>query len=452
MLAIAILAAGKGTRMKSALPKVLHELAGISLVKRVLHSCRQLNPDRCFLIVGHQAKEIEQHLEGIPDIDFVLQEPQNGTGHAVQQLIPLLNNFEGDLLILNGDVPLLKAKTVQDLIDKHKTSKASATFLSAKQSKPKGYGRVFADRDGKVNKIIEERDCSTEELENTLTNAGIYCFNWLVLRDVLPELSPKNEQSELYLTDAISKVPMAVHLETKNTEEVNGINDKSQLAECECIIQKRLRNEWMSKGVTFINPETSSLSEDCNFGIDVIIEPQTHLRGKCYIGDNCKLGPNALIDNSKLGDNVKVIYSVLNQCEVDSYSEIGPFSHLRPEAKISNGCRVGNFVEVKNSAVGEGSKVNHLSYIGDSILGRNVNIGAGTITANFDGYKKSKTVIGDFSKTGANSVLVAPILIGKEVTIGAGSTLTKNVPDSSLAIERSKQLIKENWAKSEGST
>ena len=450
MLAVAVLAAGKGTRMKSALPKVLQPLAGATLVERVLASARTLEPQRRLLIVGHQAERVEKQLSPIGGLEFVLQQPQNGTGHAVQQLLPMLQGFEGELLVLNGDVPLLRAETIESLVTGHRESGADVTLLTARLSDPTGYGRVFADSEGKVSGIIEHRDCTEEQRRNNLTNAGIYCFNWQALEAVLPQLSSDNDQGELYLTDTVAMLPRSMHREVADPDEVNGINNRRQLAQCEAVLQQRLREHWMDEGVTFTDPESCTLSEDCRFGRDVVIEPQTHFRGRCVIGDNCRIGPGSLIEDASLGANVSVVHSVIREANVGDDVAIGPFAHLRPAADVGDGCRIGNFVEVKKSQIGAGSKVNHLSYIGDASLGANVNVGAGTITANYDGVRKHRTVIGDGSKTGANSVLVAPLSLGKEVTVAAGSTITKDVSDGALAIGRSRQMNKEGWSRSSG--
>tara|TARA_B100001939_G_scaffold273122_1_gene240960 strand:- start:1963 stop:3324 length:1362 start_codon:yes stop_codon:yes gene_type:complete len=446
MLAVAVLAAGKGTRMKSALPKVLQPLAGATLVERVLASAANLQPERRLLIVGHQAERVEEQLSAIGGLEFVLQQPQNGTGHAVQQLLPVMEGFEGELLVLNGDVPLLRAETIDSLVSRHRSSGADVTLLTARLENPTGYGRVFADSEGKVSGIVEHRDCSDEQRSNNLTNAGIYCFNWRALAEVLPKLSTDNDQGELYLTDTVAMLPLAMHVEVADPDEVNGINNRQQLAQCEAVLQQRLRDHWMAEGVTFIDPSSCTLSEDCRFGRDVVIEPQTHLRGTCRIGENCRLGPGSLLEDAELGNDVTVLHSVVREATVGNGVAIGPFAHLRPAADVGNGCRIGNFVEVKKSQLGAGTKVNHLSYIGDASLGENVNVGAGTITANYDGVRKHRTVIGDGSKTGANSVLVAPVTLGTKVTVGAGSTITKDVPDGALAISRARQLSKEGWA------
>ncbi len=445
MLAVAVLAAGKGTRMKSALPKVLQPLAGATLVERVLGSCHRLAPDRQLLVVGHQAERVERTLAGIEGLEFVLQQPQNGTGHAVQQLLGPLEGFEGELLVLNGDVPLLRPETLESLLSSHRTSGAAVSLLTARLADPTGYGRVFADAAGQVSGIVEHRDCNADQLANTLTNAGIYCFDWARLATVLPSLSSDNDQGELYLTDTVALLRPAMHLEVGDPDEVAGINDRQQLAHCEAVLQDRLRRHWMAEGVSFTDPASCTLSEHTRFGRDVLVEPQCHFRGVTSIGDGCRIGPGCLIENSQLGAGVEVIHSVLRDSHVDDDCAIGPFAQLRAGTHLAAGCRIGNFVEVKNSRLGEGCKANHLSYLGDADLGTEVNIGAGTITANFDGVRKHRTVIGGGSKTGANSVLVAPITLGAGVTVGAGSTLTKDVPAGALALGRARQLVKENW-------
>ena len=446
MLAVAVLAAGKGTRMKSALPKVLQPLAGATLVERVLASARNLEPERRVLIVGHQAERVEHQLSHVDGLEFVLQQPQNGTGHAVQQLMGPLKDFSGELLVLNGDVPLLRAETIDQLVNTHRSSGADVTLLTARLDDPTGYGRVFVDEEGSVSAIVEHRDCSEEQRNNNLTNAGIYCFNWERLAAVLPTLSTDNDQGELYLTDTVAMLERAMHVEVADADEVNGINNRRQLAQCEALLQQRLRDHWMDEGVTFVDPGSCTLSEGCRFGRDVVIEPQTHLRGVCRVGDNCRLGPGSLIQDAEIGDGVTVLHSVIQQACVGNQVAIGPYAHLRPDANIGNDCKIGNFVEVKKSTIAAGSKVNHLSYIGDADLGKHVNVGAGTITANYDGVNKHRTVIGDHSKTGANSVLVAPVSIGREVTIAAGSTITKDVGDGSLAIGRARQNVREGWS------
>ncbi|MEB3184903.1 MAG: bifunctional UDP-N-acetylglucosamine diphosphorylase/glucosamine-1-phosphate N-acetyltransferase GlmU [Cyanobacteriota bacterium] len=445
MLAIAILAAGKGTRMKSALPKVLQPLAGATLVERVLRSCEQLGPERRLLIVGHQAERVEQALAERAGLEFVLQQPQNGTGHAVQQLLQPLADFGGDLLVLNGDVPLLRPETLAQLLQCHRQSSAAVTLLTARLADPTGYGRVFVDQAGAVTAIVEHRDCSDAQRDNDLVNAGIYCFNWEKLAAVLPRLCSDNDQGELYLTDTVAMLSPAAHLEVADADEINGINDRLQQAQCEAVLQQRLREHWMREGVTFTDPASCTLSDGTRFGRDVVVQPQCHFRGHTVIGDGCRIGPGCLLENASLGSNVEVVQSVVREAAVAADCAIGPFAHLRPQAELAEGCRIGNFVEVKNSSLGPGCRVNHLSYIGDAELGADVNVGAGTITANYDGVNKHRTVVGAGSKTGANSVLVAPITLGEGVTVGAGSTLTHDVPSGALALGRARQLVRENW-------
>jgi bifunctional UDP-N-acetylglucosamine pyrophosphorylase/glucosamine-1-phosphate N-acetyltransferase len=446
MLAVAVLAAGKGTRMKSDLPKVLQPLAGATLVERVLGSCERLSPERRLLIVGHQAERVEQSLARHPELEFVLQQPQNGTGHAVQQLLAPLAGFQGDVLVLNGDVPLLRPETLERLLQQHRASSAAVTLLTARLADPTGYGRVFAGADGQVSAIVEHRDCSEAQRTNTLINAGIYCFNWPKLAAVLPQLTSDNDQGELYLTDTVAMLSPAMHLEVADADEINGINDRLQLAQCEAVLQQRLREHWMREGVTFIDPASCTLSDGTHFGRDVVVEPQCHFRGDTSIGTGCRIGPGCLIESSAVGENSEVLHSVLRQACVGEGCSVGPFAQLRPGARLAAGCHVGNFVEIKNSTLAEGVKVNHLSYIGDAELGARVNVGAGTITANYDGVNKHRTVIGAGSKTGANSVLVAPITLGDNVTVGAGSTLTKDVPSGALALGRARQMVRENWS------
>ncbi|MEI8250942.1 MAG: bifunctional UDP-N-acetylglucosamine diphosphorylase/glucosamine-1-phosphate N-acetyltransferase GlmU [Synechococcus sp. ELA057] len=445
MLAVAVLAAGKGTRMKSDLPKVLQPLAGATLVERVLRSCEGLQPSRRLLIVGHRYETVEQSLSAHPGLEYVRQIPQNGTGHAVQQLLGPLAGFDGDLLVLNGDVPLLRQETIAALLERHRASGAAVTLLTARLADPTGYGRVFADGDGQVSAIVEHRDCSEAQRCNTLINAGIYCFRWRDLAEVLPRLSSDNDQGELYLTDTVAMLHPAMHLEVSDSEEINGINDRIQLSQCEAVIQDRLRRHWMREGVSFIDPASCTLSDGTRFGRDVVVEPQCHFRGATEIGEGCRIGPGCLIENSRLAEGVEVLHSVLRDVQVERGCAIGPFAQLRAGAHLEPEVRIGNFVEVKNSHLATGVKANHLSYLGDADLGAAVNVGAGTITANYDGVRKHRTVIGSGSKTGANCTLVAPITVGQKVTIGAGSTLTKDVPDGALALGRARQLVKENW-------
>ncbi|MDV3002017.1 MAG: Bifunctional protein GlmU [Chroococcopsis gigantea SAG 12.99] len=445
MVAVAILAAGKGTRMRSKLPKVLHTLGGKSLVERVIDSCNSLEPKRKLVIIGYQGEEVQASLAHKNHLEFVHQREQLGTGHAIQQLLDPLKDFQGDLLVLNGDVPLLRPETLSALLDTHKSHHNGATLLTAHLPQPKGYGRVFCDGSNIVKQIVEDRDCTTAQKQNHRINGGIYCFNWPALAEVLPRLVPNNDQNEYYLTDVVSLLPQVMAVDVEDFREITGINDRKQLATAYDILQTRVKDYWMSCGVTLIDPDSVTIDDTVEIAPDVVIEPQSHLRGRTTIGSGSRIGPGSLIENSTIADNVTVLYSVISDSVVDSGCTIGPYAHLRGEAKIAPNCRIGNFVEIKKSQVGTKTNVAHLAYLGDATLGEKVNIGAGTITANYDGVKKHPTFIGNGTKTGANSVLVAPITIGENVIIAAGSTVTKDVPDNALAIARERQKVIENW-------
>jgi bifunctional UDP-N-acetylglucosamine pyrophosphorylase / glucosamine-1-phosphate N-acetyltransferase len=445
MVAIAILAAGKGTRMKSDLPKVLHSLGGQTLVERVLIGCEELNPDRRLVIVGYQGERVKESLVDYPDVEFVEQAQQLGTGHAVQQLIPHMTDFEGDLLVLNGDVPLLRTETLKDLLETHQRHQNAATILTAQIPNPKGYGRVFCDSSNLLKEIVEDRDCTDAQRQNRRVNAGIYCFNWQKLREVLPNLQSNNDQQEYYITDAVNFLSPVMVYDVEDEREILGINDRLQLATAYNIIQERIKNNWMMAGVTIVDPGSVTIDDTVKIGVDTIIEPQTHLRGNTVIGAGSRIGPNSTIENSHVGDRVTAMYSVIADSTIGNNTKIGPFAHIRQEVQVGESCRVGNFVELKKSSLGPKTNVAHLSYLGDTITGERVNVGAGTITANYDGVRKHQTIIGSGSKTGSNSVLVAPLTIGENVTIAAGSTVTEDSPDDCLVIARARQVVKEGW-------
>jgi bifunctional UDP-N-acetylglucosamine pyrophosphorylase/glucosamine-1-phosphate N-acetyltransferase len=445
MVAVAILAAGKGTRMKSDLPKVLHSLGGQTLVERVLIGCEDLNPQRRLVIVGYQADRVKESLADYPNLEFVEQAQQLGTGHAVQQLIPHLKDFVGDLLVLNGDVPLLRTETLKDLLETHQRHQNAATILTAQIPNPKGYGRVFCDSNNLLKEIVEDRDCTDAQRQNRRVNAGIYCFNWQKLKEVLPKLQSNNDQQEYYITDAVNFLSPVMVYDVEDEREILGINDRLQLATAYNIIQERIKDAWMMAGVTIIDPSSVTIDDTVKIGADVIIEPQTHLRGNTVIGTGSRIGPNSLIENSQIGDRVTAMYSVITDSTIGSHTKIGPFAHIRQQVTVGESCRVGNFVELKKSTLGTKTNVAHLSYLGDTITGERVNVGAGTITANYDGVNKHQTIIGSGSKTGSNCVLVAPVKIGENVTIAAGSTVTEDSPDDCLVIARARQVVKEGW-------
>ncbi len=454
MVAIAILAAGRGTRMKSDLPKVLHELGGRSLVERVLQSCQEIQISRRIVIVGYRGELVKESLIGskeipdnpqFPSLEFVEQTEQLGTGHAIQQLLPHLEGFQGDLLVLNGDVPLLRAATIKQLMAIHKQHQNSATILTANLPNPQGYGRVFTDSQNLVQQIVEDRDCTTAQKQNHRINAGIYCFHWPDLEKILPELKADNDQKEYYLTDTVNFLAPVMAVDVEDYQEILGINDRKHLATAYDILQTRVKDKWMTAGVTLVDPNSITIDDTVELQPDVVIEPQTHLRGKTSIASGSRIGPGSLIENSQIAENVTVLYSVISDSIVAENSRIGPYAHLRGHAEIGANCRVGNFVELKNTQIGDRTNVAHLSYLGDATLGKKVNIGAGTITANYDGVKKHKTIIGDRTKIGANSVLVAPITLAEDVTVAAGSVVTEDVPDDCLVIARARQVVKPGW-------
>jgi bifunctional UDP-N-acetylglucosamine pyrophosphorylase/glucosamine-1-phosphate N-acetyltransferase len=446
MVVVAILAAGKGTRMKSNLPKVLHSLGGKSLVERVIESVEPFSPERKLVIVGYESERVKTALNKISEIEFVEQNVQLGTGHAIQQLLPHLEGYTGDLLILNGDVPLLRTETLKNLLQIHQENQNSCTILTANLANPKGYGRVFCDGDDVVQQMIEDKDCTAEQRKNNCVNAGIYCFRWADLAKVLPHLENNNAQKEYYLTDAVTQVGKVMAVNVADEQEILGINDRLQLATAYEILQKRIKEKWLLAGVTIIDPASITIDETVELAADVIIEPQTHLRGKTLIKSGSRIGPGSLIENSQIAENVTVQYSVITDSFVEAGTKIGPFAHLRGHAEVGENCRIGNFVELKNTQLGDRTNVAHLSYLGDTTTGSQVNVGAGTITANYDGVKKHRTRIGDRTKTGSNSVLVAPINIGNDVYIAAGSTVTEDVENDALVIARSRQVVKPGWS------
>ncbi|EDX87360.1 UDP-N-acetylglucosamine pyrophosphorylase [Synechococcus sp. PCC 7335] len=443
-LAIAILAAGKGTRMRSSLPKVLHRLSGLTLVENVIASTSLVNPTRKIAIVGYAAEQVKTTLAAVPNLEFAMQTEQLGTGHAVQQVIPSLEGFTGNLLVLNGDVPLLKPETIKNMVETHIERGNAATILTAQIEDPTGYGRVFCDDRLIVQEIIEHRDCTNKQRENNRINAGIYCFSWSALMTILPHLKADNDQQEYYLTDVIKDLSPVMAVDA-SPAEIAGINNRKQLAEAEAVMQKRIKDDLLLSGVTLINPESITIDAAVTIAPDVIIEPQTNLRGHSEIGTGCRIGPGSLIENSTIGENTTVVHSVVTDSKINPGGRIGPFAHLRGQAEIGENCRIGNFVEIKKSTVGAKSNAAHLSYIGDAELGSQVNVGAGTITVNYDGKNKHKTVLGDRTKTGANSCLVAPITVGEDVTIGAGSVLTKDVEPDCLVFTRTPQKSIPGW-------
>ena len=452
-----VLAAGMGTRMRSKLPKVLHKLIGVPMINHVVNTLYEAGINNIIVVVGYRGELVEEVLD--KNCRVVFQKEQLGTGHALLQALPALSGYaEGDCLVVCGDTPLLKARTLEQLRDKHRISGARATVLTACLPDPTGYGRIIKGPGG-IERIVEEKDASLQEKAVKEINTGTYCFNIDSLVQELGRLTTSNAQGEYYLTDIIKRlVDKKERVETMlldNPDEAAGINNRVQMAQAEAVLRQDILVRHMLQGVTIINPEHTYVEAGVKIGKDTVLYPGTILEGATSIGEDCVIGPDTRIVDSVIENGVEVKYSYLIKARVAGGCTIGPFSFLRPGSVLAAGVKVGDFVEVKNSYVGEGSKIPHLSYIGDSTLGQEVNIGAGTITCNYDGTAKHHTRIGDGAFIGSNTNLVAPISVGAGAYIGAGSTVTRDVPDGALAVARGRQKTVENWrsrsAKTSGS-
>ena len=448
-LHIVVLAAGKGTRMKSELPKVLHKVAGRPLIDRVLDRAARLNPASTTIVVGHGADKVQAHLGQRPNFHFVLQEPQLGTGHALLQTAAVLKGRTGTVVLLSGDVPLLTDRTLQGLLKTHSDEGAAATVLTAILDRPYGYGRILR-KQGRIARIVEERDASKPQREIREINSGIYAFDLEPLFGALESLGADNSQGEYYLPDLIAvyrRRRRAVSTFTiPHAIEIRGINSRTELAEVSSMVRQQKNEELMAAGVTLIDPATTYIDTDVEIGQDTVVHPCVFIEGGTTIGAACEIHSGSRIVNSTIGDRVLIRnHSVIADATVHSGASIGPFAHLRPGADIGDGAHVGNFVELKKTTIGSGSKANHLAYLGDATIGANVNVGAGTITCNYDGDAKHQTVIEEGAFIGSNSTLVAPITVGRGAYIAAGSAVTSDVPDGALGIGRGRQENKEGW-------
>ncbi|MGI5873801.1 MAG: bifunctional UDP-N-acetylglucosamine diphosphorylase/glucosamine-1-phosphate N-acetyltransferase GlmU [Bacillota bacterium] len=446
---ILILAAGKGTRMKSSLPKVLHEAVYHPILSYVIAAAKGVGADDICTVVGHGAEEVKAAFAG--ETSFILQREQKGTGHAVREgLAAFADHREGMVLVLCGDTPLLRAETLKALCARHEQSEAAVTVMTASLSDPFGYGRVIRGADGDPLRIVEQRDASEEEKAVTEINSGVYCFDLGFLRDAVSKLQNDNDQGELYLTDTIAiaraEGRRAAAYRVADFEEVSGINDRVQLAAAGKVIRRRKAEALMRAGVTLIDPDSTIIDPLAEIGADTVIEPFTVIKGRTVIGADCHIGPNAELTDTVLGDGVRFWRSAAAEASVGDGCNIGPFAYLRPKTELKNGVKVGDFVEVKNSVIGEGTKLPHLTYIGDSDIGAGCNIACGTITCNYDGFDKTRSKIGDRVFVGCNVNLVSPVHIEDDVYIAAGSTITESVPGGSLAIARERQINKEGWA------
>jgi len=446
-VAAVVLAAGQGTRFHSGLAKVLHPVAGRTIIRWVLESLRPLALDRVVVVVGHQADAVTAEAESaqVEGLVAVVQEDQRGTGHAVRTALEadVLDGIDA-VLVVPGDTPLLTSERLATLLDAHT---GAATMLVTELEDPTGYGRVLRHGDGRVERIVEERDATNAQREVREVGTSIYVFARDALVRALPGLSRDNAQGEEYLTDVIEQLsPLGVTTVTAPPGEVAGVNDRAQLAAAGAVLTRRVLEGLMRAGVTVIDPATTYVGADVSVAPDAVLLPGTHLEGRTSVASGATIGPDTRLVDSNVAEKATVTYSVLLEATVGAGATVGPFAYLRPGARLEARSKVGTFVEVKGSVIGEGSKVPHLSYIGDTIIGRDANVGAATVTANYDGYDKHRTVIGDGAKVGVDTMLVAPVTIGAGAFTGAGSVITKDVPDGALAVERTEQRVVPGYA------
>ncbi|MDO4288091.1 MAG: bifunctional UDP-N-acetylglucosamine diphosphorylase/glucosamine-1-phosphate N-acetyltransferase GlmU [Eubacterium sp.] len=442
-----ILAAGHGTRMVSEKPKVLHEVCGKAMVDYVIDASRGAGIDDVGVIVGYKADVVRAALpEGVVAVE---QTEQLGTGHAVIQALPFFENFEGNLLVLVGDAPLVRKETLEGMIAVHEAGGFAATVLTAVFEDPTGYGRIVKEGDALI-KIVEHKDATEEERAIKEINSGMYCFDAAALREALKSLRADNAQKEYYLTDTIEILRAAGKkvgsYPTPEITDIAAVNSKVQLAEIEKIMRKRINTALMEKGAIIIDPDSTYLSPDTVVGRDTVLYPGVITQGKVTIGDNCIVGHNTRIVDSAIGDGVDIQSSTILESTVDDGTHVGPYAYLRPNSKIGKNVKVGDFVEVKNATMKDGAKASHLTYIGDAEVGRNVNLGCGTVFVNYDGVHKFKTVVEDNCFIGCNSNLVSPVTVKEGSYVAAGSTITQDVPEDSLAIARARQVNKEGYA------
>ena len=443
-----ILAAGQGKRMKSKLYKVLHAVCGKPMVGHVLDAVRNAECDRTVVVVGHGAEAVKTALGDT--VEYALQAEQLGTGHAVRQAEALLGAEDGVTVVTYGDTPLVTAETIRELIDHHIQQGAAATVLTAYVAEPAGLGRIIRDPDGNVLKIVEQKDCSPEEAAIKEINTGTYCFDNRKLFSALSEVKNDNAQGEYYATDAIGilrdRGERIAASRCKDPVEATGVNDRVALGEAERLMRQRINEAHQANGVTIVDPANTYIEAGVAIGQDTIVYPGTFLRGSTSIGSDCTIGPSADLKDTIVGDGSTVRQTVAEGAEISDSCAVGPFAYLRPGTKLGRQVKVGDFVEIKNAVIGEGSKVPHLSYVGDAIVGSGVNIGCGAITANYDGYNKSMTEIGDNAFIGSNANLIAPVKIGSGAYVVAGSTITHNVADNDLAVARERQVNKPGYA------
>lgn len=443
-----VLAAGKGKRMASALPKVLHKICGRPMIAYVLDTLAQVGIASPVVVVGHGAEQVRVALGD--GVRYAVQAEQLGTGHAVAQALPLLEDHAGTVLIVYGDVPFLRAQTIETLLAHHRAQGAAATILTDLRDDPTGYGRVVRDGRGNVRRIVEETDASPAEREIREVNVGMYAIEAGALRDALRTLEPANAQGEYYLTDAIHALLQQEHtvaaVVVSSSGEATGINSRAELARAEAAMRAMLLDELMRAGVTVIDPQATYVHAGVRVGRDTVLHPGTALEGQTTIGAECTIGPHARLIDAEVGDRVTIVASTIERSTIAEGSTIGPYSHLRPGARIGRFVEIGNYAEIKNSTIGDRTKVHHMSYIGDATVGADVNIGAGTITCNYDGRAKHRTVIGDRAFIGSDTMLIAPVVVGEGAYTGAGSVVKRDVPPGGVAVGMPARVIRRQHA------
>lgn len=443
-----VLAAGQGTRMKSKLSKVMHPLCGKPLIGHVIDALEQAGTERNVVVIGRDAESVQQYIG--QRAEYVEQEEQLGTAHAVMAANPLLKDEAGELIIAYGDMPLVRAESLAELVAQHRSADVAATIMTAQMVDPYGYGRIVRNEHNEVIGIVEEKDCTSEQALIQEINTGIYCFDNRKLFAALEKVNNDNAQQEYYLTDVLHILKEhGENIQTYSLQDQSesiGINDRAALVEAGRVLRQRINAQHLANGVTLIDPAQTYIDADVTIGMDTVIYPGTSLTGATIIGEDCTIGPHSDIDQSVIGDCVHVRQSVLQQAEVGHRSTVGPFAHLRPGAKIAAEVRIGNFVEIKNAMIGEETTIAHLSYVGDAKVGKRVNIGCGAITVNFDGYRKHMTEIEDDAFIGSNVNLIAPVKVGEQAMVIAGSTITDDVEHGAMAVARSRQTNKPNYA------
>jgi bifunctional UDP-N-acetylglucosamine pyrophosphorylase/glucosamine-1-phosphate N-acetyltransferase len=448
--AVIVLAAGEGKRMKSALPKVLHQLLGRTLVGHVLAAAEEAVGPDALVVIGHGAEQVRAHLaEVAPRATAVLQAEQLGTGHAVRIALDAAPELAGTVVVLNGDIPLLRAETLRALVHTHETTRAAATVLTAEVANPTGLGRIVRSRGGEFEAIVEERDATTEQRAIREINSGAYAFDAAALREMLGKLSTDNDQGEEYLTDVIGMLvaaglPVVAHRAPDATDTL-GCNDRAELAALRALLRDRVNEAWMRAGVSIIDPATTWVDVTVRLERDVLVEPNTQLRGATLLAEGAVVGPDTTLVDVRVGERASVVRTHAVSAEIGPDASVGPFAYLRPGTKLSRKAKVGTFVETKAASIGEGAKVPHLSYVGDATIGEGTNIGAASVFVNYDGVNKHRTVIGAHARTGADNMFVAPVEVGDGAYTAAGSVIVKDVPPGALGVSRAQQRNVEGW-------